>query len=34
MNNASNIKPWMTELWMWADKFKISEVDEWLNQVH
>ena len=25
MNNASNIKPWMTELWMWADKFKISE---------
>lgn len=25
MNNASNIKPWMTELWAWADKFKISE---------
>ena len=25
MTNASNIKPWMTELWMWADKFKISE---------
>ena len=25
MNNASNIKPWITELWAWADKFKISE---------
>ena len=25
MNNPSNIKPWITELWAWADKFKISE---------
>ena len=25
MNNASNIKPWLTELWAWADKFKIPE---------
>lgn len=25
MNNASNIKPWITELWAWADKFKIPE---------
>ena len=25
MNNPSNIKPWITELWAWADKFKIPE---------
>ncbi len=32
MNNASNIKPWMTELWAWADKFKIP--DEVLPRDH
>ena len=32
MNNASNIKPWMTELWQWADKFEIS--DEVLPRDH
>ena len=34
MNNASNIKPWMTELWMWADKFKISEEVLPRNEAH